>query len=179
MQAEGQQDRLLQPLVHHPVAVALLGHAQLAGVEEIAEPPRPPSRTAPVVSGVISAAVAGAIDESLEIDRGSWRLSGQAELDVEGHRLGGVGLFTELDADGGQERGSASVRWWNGRGVGRARHRLVLGMLGTPAPGPWSCRSRRRFEVCAQVLEEGGMARDDAASAREALIGLASRLGWM
>ena len=35
VEAEGEQDRLLQPLMHDPLAVDLLGDAGLALVEEI------------------------------------------------------------------------------------------------------------------------------------------------
>src|SRR4029453_14507311 len=67
VETEGEEDRLLQPLMHDPAAVALLGHAKLALVEQIEHLA---DRIADHALGFrrdLNGMLVGAVDEGLEM----------------------------------------------------------------------------------------------------------------
>ena len=92
VQAEGEQDRLLQPLMHDPAALALLGDSELAFVEEIENLLDRVAHHAFGFRRDLDGMLVGAIDEGLEVIVGHGGCQVQAELDVEGDRLRGVAL---------------------------------------------------------------------------------------
>src|SRR5262249_48307563 len=67
VETEREQDRLLQPLMHGPAAVALLGHAKLALVEQVEHLADGVAHDALGLRRDVDGMLVGAFDESLEM----------------------------------------------------------------------------------------------------------------
>ena len=112
MQAEGEQDRLLQPLMHHPAALALLGHSELAFVEEIENLLDRVAHHAFGLRRDLGGMFVGAIDESLEMIVGHGGCQVRQNWTLKG--IGWAASVSLLSSTPMAVRnvGSASVRWW-------------------------------------------------------------------
>src|SRR3569623_177426 len=76
--AEGQQHGLLEPLVHHPLAVLLFGDARLAAVEQAeGAVHRLAERGVGVARRDVGAAFEGGFDDGFELFYGLLRVGGE------------------------------------------------------------------------------------------------------